>query len=292
MSDGRFNGIAVLDAIPEGEPNTARRVREDLRDISDYKVEGLHVLYFRIESAKDLQEALADLRHKAVERGLKPWLHLEAHGLDDEQGFVLAGGEPCTWRDLKEMLIPLNVATELNLLLFLAACYGGSFARAIETTDRAPVLGLVGPTQEIMSGDLEVDFKAFYQTFFATQSLRSAMDALTHGGNVYYRATAESFFYDVWASYKRDHCTPGAIRCRAQKLYRKIKERGDIRVPGIASLERLIHSKEMEQFDKFRDTYFMYDLGEGNRYRFPVTYKKAEEAANKALQPTRLKPRG
>ena len=279
MSEGRFNSIVVLDAIPDGEPNTARRVREELRDISDYKVEGLYVLYFRLENTRDLRNALADLTLQADSRGLKPWMHLEAHGLDNEQGFVLAGGEACSWRSLKEMLVPLNVATGLNLLLFLAACYGGSFARAIETTDRAPVLGLVGPTRSIMSHELEVDFKAFYHTFFETQSLRDAMTVLTRSGNFYYRTTAESFFYSVWVHYKQNYCTPGAIRGRARDMYRKIKEEGNIRIAGVGALERLIRSKEVEQFEKFRDAYFMYDLDEANRTRFTVTYEKAEEVS-------------
>jgi hypothetical protein len=35
-------------------------------------------------------------------------------------------------------------------------------------------------------------------------------------------------------------------------------------------------SKESHLFEKFRDIYFMYDLDENNRKRYPVTYEEAE----------------
>lgn len=56
MAQGHFNGVVVLDAIPDGELNTALRVREDLRDIADYQVDGLNVLYYRIDRVNDLQD--------------------------------------------------------------------------------------------------------------------------------------------------------------------------------------------------------------------------------------------
>ena len=34
MTKNKFNGIVILDAIPEGELNTARHLKEDLLDFS------------------------------------------------------------------------------------------------------------------------------------------------------------------------------------------------------------------------------------------------------------------
>ncbi len=64
--DGRFNSVAILDAIPNGEWNTARRLLDDLKDIAGYTAMGLHVRYFRVESTKDLQLAATSLVKEAM----------------------------------------------------------------------------------------------------------------------------------------------------------------------------------------------------------------------------------
>lgn len=278
MKDGRVNGVAILDAIPEGELNTARRLREDLRDMSSNFADGLQVCYVRINTIADLEAGISSLSAEARSNGLQPWLHLEGHGLADETGFQLADGSYCSWIKLKEIITPLNIITGLNLFLILATCFGGSFARDILTIDRAPVLGLIGPTREVKVSMLERGFPAFYKTLFESSSLKKAIEALniTAPRNLYYRTTAERFFYDVWADYKRTFCTKQGIENRARRMYREAKSQSLRRTPSVAQLKRLIGSKERSLFEKYRDTYFMYDICESNRTRFPVTYNEAE----------------
>ncbi len=53
------------------------------------------------------------------------------------------------------------------------------------------------------------------------------------------------------------------------------------RCTSIVQLKRDLRSSEFEsnEFEKFRDYYFMYDIYEVNKERFPVTYKDAEAYA-------------
>ena len=166
-------------------------------------------------------------------------------------------------------------------MLILATCHGGSFSRAIRTSDRAPVLGLIGPTREITIGQVESGFPAFYRTFFETLSLKKAIEALneTAPPNLYYGTTAERFFYKVWASYKKNECSDEMIKKRAKRMYREVKSKKLNKIPSIGHLKRKIHSMESSLFEKFRNTYFMYDIDDYNKTRFPVTYKKAEALA-------------
>ncbi len=283
MSDGRFNGIAILDAIPDGELNTARRLREDLIDIASNIADGLQVHYVRIDTVGSLERGISSILEEVRNNGLQPWLHLEGHGSADETGFKVANGANCSWNQLKELITPLNVATGLNLILILATCFGGSFARAIRTVDRAPVLGLIGPTREVKIGQLENGFPAFYRTFFESSSLTKAIEVLSASApnNLYYRTTAERFFYDVWAGYKKTACSKQEIENRARRMYREAKSQDLPRIPSIGQLKRLIRSKESSLFENYRDTYFMYDINDSNRTRFPVTYKEAEAYASR-----------
>jgi hypothetical protein len=288
VAEGRFNTVAILDAIPAGEANTARRLREQLRDIAEYHVDGLHVRHYRVETPDDLKAALSILQADAVNRDVKPWIHLEGHGLQDESGFLTANGNIFSWQALKTDIAPVNTATNLNVVLVLATCYGGSFVRVIDTTDRAPILGLVGPMFELTAHDMEVDFGAFYQELFLGESLATAVEKLTARGgqNLYYRETAESFFFAAWANYKKNYCSKQALHKRARKLYRRAKGTEGKRTPSVGSIKRLMVSREPELFERFRDTYFLYDMYAENRERFPVRYRDVEEYANKVLQAT------
>jgi len=278
MTDSIFNGIVILDAIPEGELNTARRLKEDLLDISNYIASGLQVRYIRINTIDDLINGLSEINEEIKNNELKPWLHLEGHGLSDQNGFLFANNSICTWCQFKEIITPLNISLGLNLMLILATCFGGSFARAIRTIDRAPVLGIIGPTREVKVGDIEKSFPSFYRTFFNTLSLKEAIKALNADApdDLYYRTSASQFFYNVWASYKNIACTEKEINNRARRMYREAKSQNLPRTPSIGKLKRKLRSIENTSFDKYRDTYFMYDIVSSNRERFPVTYKEAE----------------
>lgn len=279
MSKNIVNGIVILDAIPKGELNTARRLKEDLIDLS-YTLEiSLEVSYVRLETYTDLQNGISNVLKEINKEGLVPWLHLEGHGSADETGFQLASGENCSWVQLKKLITPLNISTDLNIHLILATCYGGTFARTISTTDRAPVSGLIGPTHEVTAGEVEKGFIAFYKTFFETISLKDALIALqeTASEGLYYRTTAERFFYEVWCLYKKTQCTKEELHNRAKKMRKEAKSQRLGKIPSIGCLKRLIKKQEPTSFDKYRDTYFMYDISSSTKERYPVTYKEAEK---------------
>lgn len=278
MSKNQFNGIVILDAIPDGELMTARRLHEDLRDLSNTLKQDLFVHYYRIYTYDDLGNCISEINTAINENALLPWIHLEGHGSPGEDGFTLAGGENCTWHQLKEFLIPLNISSNLNIMLILATCYGGSFARAITTTDPAPIAGLIGPIHEVQAGVVEIGFISFYKKFFETLSLREAFKTLksTAPKGLYYRTTAQKFFYDVWANYKTKQCSKKEVHNRAKRIRRMAKNQKLAVIPSIGNIKRMYKAREKPMFEKYRDTYFMYDIDDTNRERFPVTYKEAQ----------------
>ena len=231
MSDSKVNGIVILDAVPKGELNTAIRLKEEIEDIACYFTAGLQVRYIRAENIESLETGILNILDEIERNGLLPWIHLDGHGLTDQSGFVLADGSQCLWRKLKELITPLNVAADFNLMLILATCFGGSFASAIDTTDRAPVLGLLGPTKEVSVGHVESSFPAFYKVFFKTFSLEKAREELNKRSsrNLYYGTTAEQFFYTVWKGYKIDYCSNEMLNKRAREIYREAKRK---KIPG------------------------------------------------------------
>ncbi|OGR08088.1 MAG: hypothetical protein A2511_17895 [Deltaproteobacteria bacterium RIFOXYD12_FULL_50_9] len=61
MTESRFNTIVVLDAVPDGEFNTARRLKEDLQDIAGYVAANFQVRYVRIDTINALKLGIAKI---------------------------------------------------------------------------------------------------------------------------------------------------------------------------------------------------------------------------------------
>jgi hypothetical protein len=284
MAEDSFNSIAILDAVPEGELSTALALREHLRDIADYKETGLRILYFKIERLEDLQDACIELLSEAESNNCRPWIHFDGHGNQNEDGAHAANGEFISWMTFRDCITPINTQTNIGVVLTLSACFGGSFARSMRTTDRAPVLALIGPSTAALAGDLKLDFQSFHSKVFESKSILDAIAALTAnaGDHLYYHTSVKWFFYEVWASYKLNQCNEKAIRARAVALRKKLKNT-DARVPGVASVIRLLKREEEAHFDKYRDNFFMVDLFPENFDRFEVTYDEAERLANERL---------
>lgn len=277
MANIVFNTIAIFDAIPESEKNTAISLHNKLTKIAFDKAPGFQVRYFRIIEPDDIETAIAVLRRDTQNQGLRPWIHLEGHGFQNQSGFVTANSRCCTWKTLIRLLTPLNIESDFNLFLVLSTCFGGSFAGAIDPSDRSPLAGLVGPTRAITIDEIERDFPPFYQTLFDTQSIDRAFTALcAHTEpDFYYLVDAKQFFCKVWAHYKLTECTEERLDQRARELcLEELRSSGRILSPYI--VKNAYRTLEESLFNEFRDRYFMYDQNKKYKERFPLTYEAAE----------------
>lgn len=276
MSDNRFNTVVIIDSIPAGELNTARRLHEDLEVYKALPESTPGVVYEQVGSVQALEEFLAHLRAEVSRTNAYPLLHVEAHG--SAEGLQLADGSTMTWECLKGPLVSLNTVMRLNLMLVLASCFGGTFVQTLDISDRAPVWGLIGPTREVEAGQLEADFGSFYRTLYSTSSPQLAIEKLNASASskLYYRTTAKEFFYIVWSNYKNQHCSKTDLEIRARRMFKKAKREKLPRHPSVGGFKRLLSSKESKVFDIFRDQYFMCDLFPEHQERFGVTYDEAE----------------
>ena len=76
MATPQFNAIAIIDAISEGEFSTPLKLKESLRDISDYVAESLKVRYISTISKDPHADGLEALHTEVNTAGLMPWLQL------------------------------------------------------------------------------------------------------------------------------------------------------------------------------------------------------------------------
>lgn len=272
MDTNRFNQILVVDSIPTGEYNTARRLFEDLEIYAVAYSPSPAVRYVRVESAAEFFQCILMSKKDAEERDIIPMLHIECHG--DEEGFQFADGSFADWGELKVPITELNVATGLNLMIAVAACTGGALAKVMRMGDRAPFWGLIGPTRTLSGGELEKAYAALYLTLLSTKSPANAVQAMDQAisPGLFWRTTAQGLFEKGWHTYKIEHCTVSALEMRGKRMMESIRESGVSPLPSMDELMRQFIGHEPALFERYRQTFFMCDLCPEHSNRFPIKY--------------------
>jgi hypothetical protein len=271
MSENRFNQILILDSIPSGELNTAKRLREDM-DVyaSAYKRKReLNIKYVRTDNRNDFVCELIHSQGRAWADGVIPLLHIECHG--DEDGLELADGSGMSWGDLYPLLRELNIATRFNLLIAVSACCGAATMRTANATKPAPFWGLIGPTKNMYPDELERAFGALYLALLRTKSSKesmAAMDEAQKNGD-WIRTTAMKVFQDIWRGYKKYHCTPEALHDRSAAILNAPANAG--RNLTVEQVEVLIRQREQDLLHRYWKDFFMHDLFPECQARFPLS---------------------
>lgn len=266
MSSNRFNKILVIDSIPEGESNTARRLFEDIKAYANAYQGSPFPEYIRVNNGNELLEVLSQCRDLVLSSDVYPMLHIECHG--DEDGFQLADGSLLDWPELKVPLTNLNEAMHLNLMIAVAACDGAALAKIISMGDKAPFWGLIGPTDSALPEELETPYRALYQTLIKEKSPEKAIAAFEGAAKegLYWRTTAQGLFEKGWALYKSEYCNEKALEKRTARM--QLKE------PHLdkAILKKILQDHEPIAFERYRRNYFMCDKYPDHISRFPVKY--------------------
>jgi len=272
MDTNLFNQILVIDSIPSGDSNTAKRLFEDIKTLSIGYSPTPAVHYLRVESGDQFIQCIFKCREDAALQNIIPMLHIECHG--NEDGFQFADGSFAYWEELKLPITELNVATRLNLLITVAACAGGALAKVLRVSDRAPFWGLIGPTRTLIAGELEKAYRALYLTLLSTKSSAKAvetMDAATEPG-MFLRRTSQDLFKKAWSLYKKEYCSTEALEVRAKRMQNTLEQLPGKLRPTTAEFTNLLVNHEPKAFERFRSTFFMYDLFPEHVSRFPIKY--------------------
>ncbi len=105
------NAIAWIHSLPKGEMGPTRRILEDLEGLAS--AGGFRVFEYAVGDRAELEKAFNELTSSA-EQGLRPVLHVDAHGTVADGLLLAPSGEQVEWADVIELLRKLNVATENN----------------------------------------------------------------------------------------------------------------------------------------------------------------------------------
>lgn len=268
------SNVLIIEWLPADDRHTGR----ELHDWIEQRRKGWSA-YFPCQSKRELIAAIRNAAEYTQESGLKPVLHIEAHGNEDglagpnENG----GAEYLLWEELTGSLQRLNLATQCNLMIVVAACIGFAGILALSRGPRAPAIALVGPNDVVNAGDLLQGAKEFYRRLLdpspgLTKVVESASREL---GTV-------AFEYEPFAIMAYDAQVERLIRSlrpieqdkRRDRLRKRMHEETNFSIPEIeARLAQMPLMLPWEDLQRMWDEMFMIDLYAENKEKFGLDWK-------------------
>jgi hypothetical protein len=243
---GEIAMVVIIESLPDGQLKTGQRLRDDLELIAISLGNIFAVRYVTARSSDDRESLLDQLRAFVVESGgIGLCLHIECHGGKD--GIELADGSQMSWTRLGPLLANINRALRMNLILWLACCFGGYFVLACRYHETAPFVCIVGPGSEISQGTLLALTCTFYTELFRA---RDVTTALTIAGSVRPDISFINF---------------SAIGVFRVALAARIKSAAPESRARIRAIEEPL-------FDRWRRIFFALDEFPENADRFAITY--------------------
>jgi hypothetical protein len=112
--------LVIIESVPAGQLEPGWSLFSRMKEWDDLQMQLLPE-YYKVNTLFELITELRMLTESVPEKGV-PILHLSMHGGDD--GLQLASGEFITWAQLSPHVVNLNISTNNNLFISVAACFG------------------------------------------------------------------------------------------------------------------------------------------------------------------------
>lgn len=166
------NSIFIIDGLADNDLQTAKRLYEDLK-IKISTTNYGHCYYRKVNDSLALFNVLNEILER-VKLGLRPIIHIEAHG-DMTNGLQISGkNDFVSWKNLLVALQRINKNSFNNTGLSLPLCYGLDILRDIDIEQPSPFLFIVAPSGIIKAGIVESTMIHFYTDILQNRSLESA----------------------------------------------------------------------------------------------------------------------
>ena len=276
-----FNRIVIIQSLEPDEVETGRVLYNFIASLdNDDAPYSLPVEIITCGHAGEFLEILEQLTQEAATGNL-PLLHVECHG-SPLDGLEIENSSTLTWERVSEALLPLNIATNFNLLAVFSACFGAHFLGQMGAITPSPCWCLVAPTERVDVPEVMGGFRAFYSTLFNKNNMGDAVRAiskcrLSHGR--WLSEPAELWFEKLVTGYIKEHCTKQASRARAKIMFRQLKKNS--KHHSIGSLLRTLRKiNKTDLTNKYFEIYFITDRIPENLHRFQDTRKRVQAKLN------------
>ena len=208
-----INVLYLITSPRPGEEGVARRLVESIHDVSN---NGGHFNFTAgtIHTAEGFFQLLDEV-YKGIKDGIRPMLHFDMHGSQEEGLEIGPSGEFIDWETVIECLRFLNAELKNELVVAITACHGLHTILPISLEKESPFLCLVAPEGEINIGSIEDNVPKFYQELFQSRSLVGACGKLGNTFNYFHSA---EFLFNILIRYFKEQCKGAGGRKRREEM--------------------------------------------------------------------------
>jgi hypothetical protein len=251
-----INSVIWITTLDPSEMGPTNRVHDD---VQHYLASiGLPFCAIEPRSRTEFLTALAGIEKRASE-GLRPIIHLDAHG-SPEKGLRIAGsGDDVSWSELVAHLRPINIATQNNLCVVSAVCSGLYAIKPVSIEQLAPFFVLIAPENEITFGFVEQRTARFYEALF--NGLDVAEAYTQHLAPEFKLFHCEERLLDALSKYVRDYCLGSSHDQRVEDLLTRSVAKG---LPNTRNNRRIARSvaknkikPTQELIDRFANSFLL-----------------------------------
>lgn len=278
-AESKFNKIYVIESLGPKDLHAASRLYNDIIKWETQKLKGLYCEFFHIQNSSELHSLFIEIAEETKRNRKYPILHMDFHG--SKKGFSLGSGKIMEWEELFFHFREINIACRNNLLITLAACYGVYLTKIVKPTEPVPFWGLIAPNKDIRQGDIDVDFKNFYEELLTSLNGDKALEKLILAKHTaaqrYSFHNCINLYRIAYSNYHRRFCTGKNVKKRIEDLITRARSTpslirmpiGDVR----KKVKYEIRKNEREHFDKCRKVFFMIDIYPENDARFKLMFE-------------------
>ncbi|MDR6539491.1 hypothetical protein [Variovorax soli] len=180
MAGFRFGRIVIVQSLgPEDHLKSGRELFDYLNPLIQDRGIPVDLEIQECESASQFRDIARELQNQVLAGGPVPVLHVETHGSDDQSGLVFSDSSQLNWDEFSNLTRSLNEATQFNLLVIVAACFGAHFLLSqFKLREPSPFWGFIAPSHLTNGAELLGSFRQFYRTLLASRDASGAFHSL------------------------------------------------------------------------------------------------------------------
>jgi hypothetical protein len=285
VSDFAVNSVVIIESLGTDEFKSGRALQGHIQGLTHEFNHIPPVYLYEVSGLSQFLDTLNQLTENANLKNQRPVLHIEVHGREDQDGISFTDGSYILWSGLASHLSELNRATQFNLLVCVAACFGAHSLSMVRSENPAPCLVLIGPTKITTGPELLMCFRQFYRELLSKLDLTMAITGLTQqklevGG--FLVQEADDWFFNVITGYLESECTNKRIKERAWIMYKNLPKKNRPLTP--APLESALKKASEEAIDWYFEIFFMTSFLPNNFIRFADKLSMGKDQLKKFFQ--------
>jgi hypothetical protein len=238
---------------------------------------GFYFEHIPVRSRHEIDVVLDRLARCSIYLGMKPLIHLDAHGSRTEGLYIEGEGCFYDWNSLAGRLRAINIATGNNLAVVGATCFGLNAIRDISLSTETPFYLMLAPEDEVSTGFLEGSIPSFYRSVFEQSSIDAAFDKHLSGAFKYFHC--DKMLFIAIAHYVIKQCKGRGGAARRERLLTEVFAAGLANTVEnrklIRAMIRINIKPDHRLMDRFAHKFL---IGKKCGFDFPTLLKYVEQS--------------